>query len=282
MAHFVSTLASTVIFLFEEGAQVPIGTAFIVGYPISDGSGAVVPLVVTAKHVVGDREKVIGRFTATSGSELVHVVYDLAASRSEGDVWTHPDEGIDLLVFRTLHFEQTKYEPVPLEVIASKQIYSEEEITATDRIVFPCLLVNFMGTARNYPVVRDGSIALIPEEPVPLEYDVGARRIRTKQQVILIDATSIGGASGSPVFLWPGPRLKGRSYALGGTRPWLLGIMHGFYPALPRKLVGIQTATLVPAFAENSGIAIVFPSWRLLEILERDEVAKRIQGLMKA
>jgi len=73
--------------------------------------------------------------------------------------------------------------------------------------------------------------------------------------------------------------LKGGAFTVGGTQPWLLGIMHGFYPALPRELVGIQTSRVVPGFAENSGIAITFPSWRLLEILERDEVAKRIRKL---
>lgn len=281
MADFVSTLASTVIFLFEEGGQVPIGTAFVMGYPVPDGSGAVVPLVVTAKHVVGDREKVIGRFTAKSGTEPVHVIYDLAASRGEGDVWEHPDEGVDLLLFRTLHFEQTKYSPVPVEVIASRKTYSEEDVKATDRVIFPCLLVNFMGTTRNYPVMRDGSIALIPDEPVPLEYDVGSRRVRTRQEVILIDATSIPGASGSPVFLWPGPRVRHGTFTVGDARPWLLGTMHGFYPALPRELVGVQTTGEVPAFAENSGIAIVLPSWRLLEILELDEVKERIDELIE-
>jgi len=108
---------------------------------------------------------------------------------------------------------------------------------------------------------------------------VGRRRVRTEQRVILIDATSIPGASGSPVFLGPGVRAERGSQSLFATRPWLLGVMHGFYTAPPRELDGIQVSTVVPAFAENSGIAIVFPSWRLLEILERDDVVKRIQAI---
>ena len=280
MADLASTLASTVIFLFAEDSQAPIGTAFVIGYPVSGMSDTVVPLVVTAKHVVGDREKVIGRFTAKSGPVPVTVLYDLIDLRRKGDVWEHPDEGVDLLVFRTPHFEAVDYQPFPVALIASKRNYAEEDIKATDRVIFPCLLVNFMGTARNYPVIRSGSIALIPGEPVPLEYDVGVRRIRTAQQVILIDATSIPGASGSPVFLGPEPRSKGEAFMLGGTQPWLLGVMHGFYPALPRELVGVQTNRVVPAFAENSGIAIVFPSWFLHEILECDDVTKRIQELI--
>ena len=282
MGQFISALASTVIFLFADNGQVPIGTAFIIGYPVPGRPDALIPLVVTAKHVVGNREKIIGRFSTKSGTAPTSVQYDIADLRRSGDVWEHADEGVDLVIFRTLHFEQTEYEPIPIKLIASRKVFSEEDVKATDRIVFPCLLVNFMGTARNYPVIRDGSIALIPDEPVPLEYDVGTRRVRTKQQVVLIDATSIPGASGSPIFLWPGPRLKGRNFMLGGVQPWLLGVMHGFYSAIPRGLVGIQPNRLVPGFAENSGIAIAFPSWRLLEILERDEVAKRIHELVRA
>ena len=281
MTDFATALASTVIFLFEEGGRFPIGTAFIIVYPIPDRSNEVIPLVVTAKHVVGNREKVIGRFTSKSGAVPRFVLYDLADLRRKGDVWEHPDEGVDLLLFRTLHYLETEYQLFPLSLIASRKTYSEEDIKATDRIIFPCLLINFMGTTRNYPVVRDGSIALIPDEPVPLEYYVGSRLVRSKQQVVLIDATAISGASGSPIFLWPGPRLKGGSFTVGGSRPWLLGIIHGFYPALPRELVEIQTIRGAPMFRENSGIAIVFPSWRLLEIIEQDKVAKRIHEIIQ-
>jgi len=120
---------------------------------------------------------------------------------------------------------------------------------------------------------------VIADEPVPLQYYVGTRHVSTEQEVILIDATAMPGASGSPVFLWPGPRLKGTAYTFGGTPPWLLGVMHGFYPALERPLMGLEPDSGIPGFAENSGVAIVFPSWRLLEILESDEVAKRIEEL---
>jgi hypothetical protein len=279
MVGTLKVLASAVIFLFPEDSQIPIGTAFIVGYPSPARQGMVVPLVVTAKHVVGDRERIVGRFTKKSGGIPAGIPYDLAELRSKGDVWEHPDEGVDLLVFRTPHFKETEYEVIPMSHIASKKTYVEENIQPTDRIIFPCLLVNFMGTFRNYPVIRDGSIALVPEEPVPLFYDTGTRRIKTEQQVLLIDATAMPGASGSPIFLGPGVRAERGRGGLFATKPWLIGVMHGFYPSLPRELVDIQVSGIIPAFRENSGIAIVFPSWRLLEILERDEVAKRVREL---
>lgn len=281
MGDYASVLADTVIFLFTEDSGEPAGTAFIVGYPVSKESDKVIPLIVTAKHVIGDQKQIVGRFSTKSGSETAEACYDLDHLRKEGDIWEHPDSGVDLIVFRTPCFPNITFIPYPIHLIASKDKFQEEEIKPTDRVIFPCLLVNFMGLTRNYPVIRDGSIALIPEEPVPLKYEVGTKIVNTEQQVILIDATAIPGASGSPVFLWPGPRLRRGAFTVGGTQPWLLGIIHGFYPAA-REITRVQVSKVVPIFEENTGIAIMFPSWRLLEILECDNVVKRINNIIKA
>jgi len=110
-----------------------------------------------------------------------------------------------------------KLDFVPYDLVATKQVFDEEDIHPTDRIIFPSLLMNFIGTGRNYPVMRNGAIALIPDEKVPLKFKVGAHEISTEQHVLLANATSMPGASGSPVFLDPSPRIKGNNYNLGGT-----------------------------------------------------------------
>ena len=114
-----------------------------------------------------------------------------------------------------------------------------------------------------------------------MRYAVGNKVIDTRKEVLFIDGTAVPGESGSPVFLWPGPRIQGGAFSVGGTKPLLLGILHGFYSALPREVQTIQTVN-TQVFAENSNIAIVFPSWKLREILERPEVAARIMELIKA
>ncbi len=281
MADLGATLGTAVVFLFAGAGQVPIGTAFLVGYPVPGKPGAFVPLVVTAKHVIGDQTKVSARFTPKSGKTPGMVEYDLQSLRRDGDLWEHPDPGVDLIVFRTPHFEQAKYEVVPLDLIATKEIFASEQIQSTDRVVYPGLLVNFMGTTGNFPVVRDGSIALIPEEPVPMKYELGGKVIETKQEVLLIDGTAVPGASGSPVFLWPGPRLRGGTFTVGGTQPYVLGVLQGFYPALPREILEVETSRTARMFAENSGIAIVFPSWRLREVLDLPAVGLRVKSLVK-
>jgi hypothetical protein len=283
MADIATALASTVIFLFSpsQTGVIPIGTAFIVGYPIPGDANSMIPFVITAKHVVGDLPSVIGRFNPESGDKPISVLYEIEKLKKSGDFFEHPDSGVDIVLFRTPHFKLTTYQPLPLDLVADKDTFKTEDIKPTDRVVFPSLLVNFLGTSRNYPVTRDGSIALIPDEEVPMEYQIGQKTIKTRQNLIFVDARSIPGASGSPVFLWPGPRLRHNSFAIGGGKPLLLGVMHGFYPALPRELVSIETTEVKQGFMENSGVAIVFPAWRIREIIQSESFQKRINELVK-
>lgn len=281
MPDIMDIIASTVIFLFSIGQNPqPIGTGFIVGYPMPNRDNAFIPLVVTAKHVIGNRQKVLGRFSTQEGASTAFVQYDIAALKNSNDFWEYPnDDGVDIAVFRSLHYKGTKYNAFPIDLIATKATFEQEKIRQTDRIIFPGLLINFMGSSANYPVFRDGTIALIPSETVPMQYKVGNKRIVTKQEVILVDATSVPGASGSPIFLWPDPRLKGRTYTMGGTKPYLLGVMHGFYPAVPREVLKTEASESKTMYAENSGIAIVFPSWKLHDILKHEPLKERMNEI---
>lgn len=69
-----------------------------------------------------------------------------------------------------------------MELVASREDFKAAAIQTTDRVVFPGLLVNFMGLSQNYPIVRSGSIALLPDESVPMRYAVGSQMIDTRQE----------------------------------------------------------------------------------------------------
>jgi hypothetical protein len=279
MTSVYQQVSDTVVFLFDEDGTTPVGTAFLIGYPAKTRKDAQFPLVVTAKHVIAGRSSVIARYSLKSGLGTQQVRYDLDDMKANNDFWEHDDDGVDVVVFRTPVVEQFAMRTIPIEFIASKEVFSKEDIKVTDRVMFPSLLVRFMGSSRNYPVTRDGTIALVPEEPVPLTIPYGDRIVNTMQEVIFVDGTAVQGASGSPVFLWPGPRIVSNSFKIGAYTPWLLGVIHGFYPTLPRGLVEVMPTEGTSAFMENSGIALVFPSWRLLEILESESLKKRIDEL---
>ena len=215
-----------------------------------------------------------------SGTDTGYYRFDLAKLRNDGDLWEHPDDGIDLVAFRMLHSTEIDYTQYPFDGIASRDLFAKEEIKATDRVVFVSLLLNFMGTTRNFPVFRDGMISLIPTELVPDKYSVGSRLITTQQEFIMIDATATPGASGSPVFHWPTTRIKGGTFQAGGTA-WLVGIVHAFYQAPPRRVAEVAPTSSKMVFAENSGIALATPSWRLLELLGQDKLKNRVIELTK-
>jgi len=240
-----------------------------------------VPLVVTAKHVIGDHAEVYGRYTPLDGRKPVTVEYDLAEFRKSGDLWEHTDSGVDIVVFRSPPFDQTKYQPIPLDLIASRQDFTDQHIQSMDRIIWPGLLVNFMGSERICPVIRNGTIALIPTESIPMKYMIGNAAVETRQELILIEGTAVPGASGRPVFLWSGPRVVGPAFNSVGTKPYVLGVLHGFYPASHRQVLEINLTKTVTMYGENSGGAIIFPSWRLREIIEFSQVKLRFEQLLK-
>ena len=281
MQDVVALLTSTVIFLFAQDSSgaFPIGTGFVVGYPAPGKPGKVIPLVVTAKHVIGDHTKLFGRFSAKDGKSPV-LAYDVTQLRRSGDFWENPNLGVDIVVFRTEQPQTASYSPFPLELIASKEKFRAEAIRTTDQVIFPGLLVHFMGDSRNYPIVRTGSIALIPDEEIPLRYRIGSKLMVTRQEAILLDGTAVQGESGSPVFLSPTPRQKGNTLVMSGTTPLLLGVLHGFYNAPPRETQNIP-ANASQTFSENANIAIVFPSWKLLEILHLKALVSRMEQIAK-
>lgn len=279
----LSALSTTIVFLFASpnvgSAPVPIGTGFIVQYEVTKEK--YVPFIVTAKHVLGDFEKIYARFNSKEEGKLTFVEYDLKAIKQAGDNFENSDPGVDISVFRTLHYDATKYEAIPLRLIARKEDFTAEDIKQTDKVIFPGLLVNFVGSSKNFPIMRDGTIALIPSEKVPISYKVGSQTIKTEQELIFLNTLSIQGLSGSPIFLWPGPRLKNNTFNVGGGRYLFLGLMHGFYPAIPREVNKVETTDAKYLYSDNSGVAIVFPSWRLKEIFEMESLKKRIEELTK-
>ncbi len=88
-------------------------------------------------------EKILVRFNLKSGSEPGFARYDLQGLRSDNDLWESNDEGVDLIVFRTLVYDAVKFKMFPIELIASKETFSKENINVSDRVVIPCLMENY-------------------------------------------------------------------------------------------------------------------------------------------
>jgi hypothetical protein len=300
-----SLLTQTVVFIYEDKTPanspnpIPgkvLGTAFIIGIPVPGRPEKSFPFISTAKHVVAARSKILVRFTLKSGSEPGFAQYDLQGLRDNNDLWESNDEGVDLIVFRTPVYDAVKFLMFPIELIASKETFNKEYIDVSDRVIIPCLMEKYPGVSQNYPIFRDGTIALITDEPISYTWELGTRPIKTSQTLVFINSILNEGFSGAPVLLWPGMRSTPEGIQFGG-KSWLIGIVHGFFPQLrnvidaegnkvmivkqePGVLAQINPPKQLPIFSqENPGTGIVFPAWRLLDILQSDVVKKRVQEL---
>lgn len=245
------------------------GTCFLVQYALSK-PGKAMQYLVTARHVIAhimeasEDGKVFIRANREDG-EIVCV---------EGhcrDWWRHPvDSSIDVAVCPWQ--PQERYEddvkltkmdliPIGLDLFAVNEKIQEHDIGIGDEVFCTGLFSKFVGNAKNLPIVRMGTIALMPDEPVPTKKfgDIEA---------FLIEIRSLGGLSGSPVFLYHmGPRLVGKSVSNSGLF-FLLGLVHGHWDAPDEK----PGANSVAEERLNLGIAIVVSAQKIVEVLNHPDL----------
>ncbi len=105
----------------------------------------------------------------------------------------------------------------------------------------------------------------MPEEPVQTKA-LGAI------DAYLVEARSIGGLSGSPVFVHLSGVRRG-SLTLGQEPIYWLGLMHGHFD-LERLETDVVESDILMDIKVNMGIAIVVPVSKILEVLNQDEFAE--------
>jgi hypothetical protein len=132
------------------------------------------------------------------------------------------------------------------------------------------LFMLLAGKQRNLPIVHTGHIALMPgQEDIPIrDWDDPEGKLVRYVDGYLVEAQSLRGLSGSPVFVRPSLRdvPHGRFEMVGGqSRLYLLGIWQGAWDAPPDEVlaVGRGKDMRVPV-----GMGVVVPTKRLIEILE--------------
>jgi hypothetical protein len=141
------------------------------------------------------------------------------------------------------------------------------DIGPGDEVFLTGVLFYHQGQSRMMPIVRVGTIAAFPADPVELSTGT--------DHAILIECRSIGGLSGSPVFVHCPPWRYDENWNVahlatptvpGNAGPnYLLGVMHGIYTSEGSDLDGLGDASGEPL---NTGIAAVVPIKRALELID--------------
>jgi hypothetical protein len=120
------------------------------------------------------------------------------------------------------------------------------------------------------PIVRSGSLAMVPEGLLPTTMQ------RKPGHILLADAHVFHGNSGSPVFV-DTARFEG---GIGYSYKFLGVICGEVYENA--DLTFTVTASISATVGENSDVSIVVPAWQILDILDLPETKQERDDLLAA
>jgi hypothetical protein len=263
------------------------GTGFFVSRIIGKEGPTFIPsqgrgfsYLVTAKHVIdGIRDKnadMVGVRVNFRDGQARWVETDLSA-------WLfHPTESdsVDVAVMRVTIPPEVDHTTSPYGSCATEEIIKLTNIGTGDEVFLAGLFANHYGTRKNIPIVRVGNIAAMPEEPVEV------RRFGL-MDAYLIEARSLGGLSGSPVFVHipadrAGSLLRGLGFTPSGTVFFLLGLMHGHWDEMYTEPDAAAVEDAGGLKRVNMGIAIVVPVTKIMEVINQPMISKKEEEIIKA
>lgn len=148
-------------------------------------------------------------------------------------------------------------------------------LTIGSPVYFPGLFSEHPGVARNIPIMRIGTIAALPDEKVSTD-KMGMMHAH------LIEARSIGGLSGSPVFAEFYSGFRNFDGKVEGQGVGLIGLVHGHWDIGDGRHDVSEVDGMLSKASVNMGMAIVVPAESILEVLNQERVmAMREENLRK-
>lgn len=269
------------------GKLICLGTAFLV---VMEQDDQPFSYLVTAKHVLDEAQrggfrKLEARFNRKEGSAATVPLVD-------NDQWIrYTSSAVDLAVCEySIDFNTYDCAAMRLQTFADDQTISRYGIGPGDELFTVGLFSLKEGRQRNIPIVRSGIIAAMPNQSEPFTKD-GEPYI-----AYLAEMRSIGGLSGSPVFVFIDHRnrLVPQSGIISPHQhDWsifCIGIIRGHWElernANDSVVLPGQIEDVPLGFSKgenlNIGIAIVTPSQYVLGILNHEKLQKRRRAAIDA
>lgn len=261
---------------------------FVVVEHNEEGTGFEFGYLVTAKHIADAIEKSPFYIRVNLRTGIAEDV--LMNDVGRPTAWyRHPnDPDADIAITPVRIPQEVDALSIPCkEMIINETKREDLAIGIGDEAFLIGLFSRLKGETKNIPISRIGNIAMFPDEKIPARDHQG--RVR-KIRAFLVEARSIGGLSGSPVFARPTTYLRGVVRTGTNTPGILTAYSSEFY------LIGLVSAhwDIDPADINhhdpkiitggvNLGFAVVAPSYQILDILESDELIQmRKQAAKKA
>lgn len=265
---------NSVVYLYPSEAEAedgkPMGgTGFLVGLPLEGFGDETMAAVVTNKHVILDGNTVV-RINKVSGDTDIRHLDDRS--------WIYHPDGDDLAVCPIeLNDDIHQVTVITPDLLLTEKTIQDEDIGPGEDVFVVGRFINHEGKKQNLPSVRFGNIAQMPIEPIVQEDG-------HEQDSFLVEARSLGGYSGAPVFVMIAGQIgKTRRKFLNivPSGPWLLGVNYSYLRS-KKKIFSDETPKTRPVnehwFVDsNTGMMGVVPAWKLAKLLEEPAImeAKR-------
>jgi hypothetical protein len=247
----------------------PYATGFFISVPSSARGGRYL-YFVTAKHVAKDlNDKDIHIQVNKRGGGLTEVV------AVDPPMWyLHPsDDTCDIALTLVAANPEAEFMSIPIEHMLTPEAIKELGIGIGDEVYSVGLFTEIDNPSRNIPILRHGNISMMPTEQIQTELGFA--------DVYLIEARSIGGMSGSPVFVRPTGKIPAGILPDGSIEGLLtirdntklFGVVHGHWDVREAD-INKYPVTQDRKHGVNYGIAIVVPAIKLIETLNRKELSE--------
>jgi len=247
-------------------------TGFIVNVPLDDSrlpSGHAHHYVVTNAHAIEGQSSLAVRINMKAGG------FDVMTIQA-ADWITHPDR--DDVAAAALPMNPThRYSAVNRAMMLTQELLEHWDFGPGDEVFFIGRYRDHEGKVHNVPTVRSGILSAFPAEPIK------QRERDHDQETVLVEARSLSGYSGSPVFITHSPYIDKASEpggppvvrAVTGGPCFLLGIDWGHLPWAEPVLEPVfdrpvSDRTYVRG---NSGMMMVVPATKLLSLLDVERFA---------
>jgi hypothetical protein len=286
--HIPKQWLDAVVYLYPSEDDARRGTragatGFVVSVPLEDEHlprGHSHHYVVTNAHAVEGQALVAVRINLKAGGVDVMPI-------PEANWVTHPDRD-DVAAAGLPMNDKHQYAAISRSMMLTQELLDDWDFGPGDEVFFIGRYKDLEGKAHNVPTVRSGILSAFPAEPI---YQSDRDHY---QKTLLIEARSLSGYSGSPVFITHSPYID--KAANPGGPPLVFGVSGG-----PCFLLGIDFGHLSwtepvrePTYGGpvsertyvslNSGMMMVVPATKLLSLLdverftdERHEVERQFQ-----
>ena len=238
------------------------GSGFFVMEPSAVIPGVGILYAVTNAHVIEGGSTVI-RLNTKDGK---FDTFDF----TEQHWMLHPDkDDIAICAMPTLNPNLHVYKEIGPGTLLKRHEIDAFRIGPGDDVFVVGRFINSQGKVRNIPSVRFGNIAQMPFEPIEQDRVFG----KFQQESFLVEARSISGFSGSPVFLilHASASRQELGFRLSTDVFRLLGIQWGYVqdwePVRDSAEKPVNTGLQVRL---NTGMMAVVPAWKLGDLLRSD------------